>query len=114
MPKRDLSLYLHDVLDSAEAIREFVAGMGFEAFAADRKTYSATIREYIIIGEAITALKSDLEVLFPDYEWRMIKDFRNFLVHEYFGIDAKVVWDVTQFELLQLVTMVQTLKDSRK
>ncbi|MBU1340553.1 MAG: DUF86 domain-containing protein [Proteobacteria bacterium] len=63
--------------------------------AADRKTYNATIREYIIIGEAILPLIDLLENKFPEYEWQMIKDFRNFIVHEYFGVDIQIVWDIT-------------------
>jgi len=34
-----------------------------------------------------------LETRFPDYEWRMIKDFRDFIVHEYFGVDERIIWD---------------------
>ncbi|MFH1152708.1 MAG: HepT-like ribonuclease domain-containing protein [Pseudomonadota bacterium] len=43
-----------------------------------------------------------LEEKFPDYEWRMIKDFRNLIIHEYFGVDLQIVWDVTRLELDQL------------
>jgi uncharacterized protein with HEPN domain len=40
-----------------------------------------------------------LEDRHPDYDWRMIKDFRNFIVHEYFGVDLQIIWDITKFEL---------------
>jgi len=54
MHRRDLKLYVEDILESIEAIETYIADTkDFDAFAADRKTYSATIREYIIIGEAI-------------------------------------------------------------
>lgn len=55
MPKRNPALYIDDMLDSIQAIRSFTAGMDLETFASDRKTYSATIREYTVIGEAISA-----------------------------------------------------------
>lgn len=54
MLKRDAKLYLVDILDSASAIQGFVDKMDFDTFCNDRKTYSATIREYIVIGEAIS------------------------------------------------------------
>jgi len=41
----------------------------------------------------IATLMNILETRFPDYEWRMIKDFRNFIVHEYFGVDERIIWD---------------------
>lgn len=110
MPKRNMALYIEDILDSSNAIQSFIAGLSFEEFAQDRKTYSATIREYIVIGEAIAAIKEPLESRFPDYSWRMIKDFRNFIVHEYFGIDARIIWDLSTQELPELENMVRQLQ----
>lgn len=109
MSKRDSKLYLEDIIDSAHAIKEFVEGMNFEEFIQDRKTYSATIREYIVIGEAVTALIGSLEEQFPQYPWRMVKDFRNFVIHEYFGVDAKIVWDLTHLELDELVANIKNI-----
>lgn len=111
MYRRDRQLYITDILDSAKAIKQFIEGMRFEDFVDDRKTYSATIREYIVIGEAVSALIDILEETAPSYPWRMVKDFRNFIVHEYFGVDARVVWDLTIQELDELVGHIQDLGD---
>jgi len=56
MSERDFTLYLKDILDSGNAITEFVKGLSFEEFCNDRKTYSAVIREFEIIGEAVNAI----------------------------------------------------------
>jgi uncharacterized protein with HEPN domain len=50
MSKRDPALFIEDVLESIEAIEEFVQGCNYERFISDRKTYSATLREFIVIG----------------------------------------------------------------
>ena len=110
MSKRDKALYIEDILDSAEAIQSYTINMNYESFKNDRKTYSATIREYIIIGEAISHLIDILEQKFPDYPWRMVKDFRNFIIHEYFGVDAQIVWDLTTLELEELVMYIKKLQ----
>jgi uncharacterized protein with HEPN domain len=110
MSKRDIKLYVEDILDSAKAIEDFITDIEFEEFTKDRKTYSATIREYIIVGEAVSALIDLLEEKFPDYPWRMVKDFRNFIVHEYFGVDPRVIWDLTKLELRELVNNIEILK----
>ena len=103
MHKRNFQLYIEDILDSIKAIETYLADISsFEDFISDRKTYSATLREYIVIGEAITPLIKLLENRFPDYDWRMIKDFRNFIVHEYFGVDLQIIWDISTLELDQL------------
>jgi uncharacterized protein with HEPN domain len=51
MPKREISLYIEDALEAIEAIENYIDSLSFEDFREDRKTYSATIREYIVIGE---------------------------------------------------------------
>ena len=109
MSKRDKQLYINDILDSIEAIKDFTKDMNFEEFSNDRKTYSATIREYIVIGEAISSLIMILEDKFPEYPWRDIKDFRNFIVHEYFGVSTKIVWDLTTQELDILLEYIKKL-----
>ena len=113
MSKRDMELYINDILDSASAIKNYVHEMDFHQFLADRKTYSATIREYIVIGEAVSRLIDVLEEKKPNYPWRMVKDFRNFIIHEYFGVDGKIIWDLTTKELDELIENIKSLKDCK-
>ncbi len=93
MSERDVLLYINDALES------YIENLTFAEFQKDRKTYSATIREYIIIGEAISKTIELLQAEIPDFSWRSIKDFRNFIVHEYFGVDSRIVWDLSTIEL---------------
>lgn len=102
MSKRSDELYLHDMLDSVNAIGNFIKDMDFESFTKDRKTYSATIRELEIIGEAAGRVSSELKANHPTIDWRTIKDFRNILSHEYFGIDNKIVWQIVNEKLIHL------------
>lgn len=44
MPKRNLTLYIDDILDSISAIQSFTAGLSFKGFTQDRKTYSSNLR----------------------------------------------------------------------
>jgi len=77
MSERDLRLYLSDIVDSGSAIQEFVKGLSFEEFCKDRKTYSAVIREFEVIGEAVGKCFEELKRKHQDVEWQDIKDFRN-------------------------------------
>jgi uncharacterized protein with HEPN domain len=61
MSERDFRLYCADILDSGNAIFEFVKGLSLEQFCNDRKTYSAVIREFEIIGEAVGKLPEKLK-----------------------------------------------------
>lgn len=102
MPRREDILYIEDALEAIDAVQSYIIGISFDEFKNDRKTFSATIREYIIIGEAIGQLMQELEREIPDFPWRVIKDFRNIIVHEYFGVDAEMVWDISTGELTVL------------
>lgn len=111
MSERDPALFIADIIESIDAIEDFVAGCDYESFFNDRKTYSATLREFIVIGEAIANLPDELKNQFPEIGWRLIKDFRNFIVHEYFGIDSSIVWDAVKLELPELKMLMQKLKN---
>jgi uncharacterized protein with HEPN domain len=112
MSERDFRLYCTDILDSGSAILEFVRGFSFEEFRIDRKTYSAVIREFEIIGEAVGKLPDKLKRRYPDIEWQDIKDFRNLLTHEYFGIDLEIVWKIIQDDLPVLMNAVREIAQS--
>lgn len=109
MSERDSRLYLSDILDSSSAIEEFVKDLSFEGFCNDRKTYSAVIREFEIIGEAVGKLSDELKRKHPDVEWQDIKDFRNLLTHEYFGVDLEIVWKIVQDDLPALMDVVREI-----
>jgi uncharacterized protein with HEPN domain len=111
MSERDFRLYLTDILESGRAINEFVEGMSFETFNNDRKTSSAVIREFEIIGEAVGKLPFEVKERHPDVEWQDIKDFRNLLIHEYFGVDHEIVWKIIQNDLAALLDAVMKIME---
>jgi len=109
MSERDFRLYLVDILDSGSAVLAFVKDLSFEEFCNDRKTSSAVIREFEIIGEAIGKLPDELKQKRPDVEWQDIKDFRNLLIHEYFGVDMEIMWKIIQENLPVLMNAVKEI-----
>ena len=68
--KRDLKLYVKDILDSILAIEKFVEGMDFEEFREDDKTSSAVIRKFEIIGEATKHIPDEIRQKYPDIPWK--------------------------------------------
>ena len=100
--KRDFKLFLRDILASIAAIKEFIRGMNYELFLNDDKTTSAVIRKLEIIGEAIKHLPEKLKNQYPYIEWRDIAGMRDRLIHVYFGVDYKLVWETITVNLLDL------------
>jgi uncharacterized protein with HEPN domain len=109
MSERDMRLYYMDILDSSNAIMEFVKDISFEEFCNDRKTYSAVIREFEVIGEAVGNIPDEVKQGHSDVEWQDIKDFRNLLIHEYFGVDLEIVWKSIQEDLPILMEAVREI-----
>ncbi len=106
MSERDFRLYCEDILDLGKAIQEFVNGMSYEEFCKDRKTCSAVVREFEVIGEAVGKLPDELKQQYPNVQWQDIKDFRNLLIHEYFGVDLEIVWKIIDEDLPILLANV--------
>jgi len=96
---RDYRLYLDDILQAIEYIREYVESMDSVRFASDRKTRDAVIRNLEIIGEASRNLPDEIKASAAEIDWRKIMALRNILVHEYFGVSVSILWDIVQNKL---------------
>src|SRR6185312_13615717 len=99
MSKRDELLLLKDILDAANKIVKFTEEMNFQKFIEDDKTQDACIRNFEIMGEAARHLSDNTKLANPEIEWRKISNYRNLLIHEYFGVNIVIVWDIIETEL---------------
>jgi len=109
MPKRTPKLLVEDILESCNKIMDYTDGLSFEEFSADPKTVDAVIRNFEIIGEAANRLPEEFKNLHPDIDWFRIKGFRNRIVHDYFGIDYSIVWQIKEAYLCQLIEKFEKL-----
>ena len=99
MPKRVDKLFIEDIVKAIEELYQFTDGYTFETFIADAKTKAAVIRNLEIIGEAASVVSVETTSLYTNIEWKQMKQLRNNLIHEYFGIDYEIVWDVLQKDI---------------
>jgi len=109
MSKRDIILLLDDMLQSAKKIKQYTNGLDFDSFMSDDKTVDAVVRNFEIIGEAANRIDPDFRDQNPDIEWKRIRGFRNRIVHDYFGIDYEIVWDIVESYLDELIDWLDTL-----
>lgn len=84
--------YLRDMYDAAKAVEAFIGTMTFASFSRDEKTLYAVVRGLEIIGEASKKIPKSLQKQYPDIPWKLIAGMRDKLIHDYFGVDVKVVW----------------------
>ena len=78
-------------------------------FKSDTKTVDAVVRNFEIIGEVAAQLPEDLSADHPEIPLQDMRDMRNVLAHEYFGINEKIVWETLQNDLPPLVPMLKDL-----
>ena len=87
-------LFLLDIIEACEKVERFTHGKSFTDFANDEILLDATIRNLQNIGEAVRCIPEETRSLRPDIPWSRIVGLRHMLVHQYFGVDAEIVWDL--------------------
>ena len=112
MSKRNPQLLIEDILESCSKIFSYTKGLSFEEFVADSRTVDAVVRNFEIIGEAANRLPEEFKEGHQHIEWHKIRGFRNRIVHDYFGIDYSIVWQIKETYLLQLVEKLERLVES--
>ena len=90
--KRDISLYLKDILKNMEKAEKFTEEMSYKDFVADEKTKYAIVRCIEIIGEAVKNIPESVRKKYNEVPWKDIAGMRDKVTHFYFGIKLKRVW----------------------
>ena len=109
MFKRNIELYIVDILESSKKIKKFIKGLTFDDFKKDEKTLDAVIRNLEVIGEAAYHLPADFKKKHSYIPWLDISDMRNKLIHEYFGVDSEILWKTINEDLPSLVTEIKNI-----
>lgn len=109
MSKRDSRLLIKDILEAIDRILDYTEGMNFESFESDQKTVDAVVRNFEVIGEATKQISTDFKSNHEEIPWQDLSDFRNRLIHEYFGVDLTIVWDIISHDLRELKALVQSI-----
>lgn len=108
---RDYKVYLDDMIVAIEKVRRYTAGMAFESFSKDEKTLDAVIRNLEVIGEAAKSVPDAVRAKHPEMDLRKIGGLRDILIHEYFGVDLEILWDVIQNKLPVLEQQVREIRN---
>ena len=107
--RREYLDYFEDIQDALEKIKSFTADLDFESFAKDDKTTFAVIRALEIIGEAARKIPKAVRSRYPDVPWQDMAGMRDKLIHDYFGVDLRVVWKTLQSDLPPLKTSFEQI-----
>lgn len=111
---REYLLLLHDILQAAEAIRDFTQGMSCEAFVDDDRTFSAVLYKFAVMGEATKLLPEQIRAEYPDIPWRSIAGLRDKVIHGYIGVDYELLWETITKKIPRVIDGLHTILDDAK
>ncbi|MGB8225973.1 MAG: DUF86 domain-containing protein [Sedimentisphaerales bacterium] len=99
MSKRPVDLLLDDIVMAIGRIEQYIKDLSFDAFSQEQKTIDAVVRNLEIIGEAANRLPDEFKEKHRQVEWHKIVGLRHRIVHDYFGIDLEIIWQILHKDL---------------
>ncbi|MDI6788708.1 MAG: DUF86 domain-containing protein [Planctomycetota bacterium] len=107
--KRDISIYLKDAIENMEQAEAFIKNITYNKFAKDRKTHYAVIRCIEVIGEAIKHIPESIRQKYPHVPWKDMAGMRDKVIHFYFGVNLKRVWQVVKNDIPRIKPHIKTV-----
>lgn len=98
---------LTHILKAIDEIFLFTDDMDFAAFSKDRKTMLAIEKLFEIIGEAAYKIDKEFKESHPEIEWAAMEGTRHILVHNYYEVMPKILWDAKELYLPDLRKKIQ-------
>ncbi len=109
--KEDYTVYLKHIVQSCDNISKILKDNGE---VDDFYYYSTLERMFEIIGEAASKIPEKLKSKYPEIEWRNIKDFRNLIIHGYFGVDYNVMIETAKTHIPILKKQIKSILSKEK
>jgi len=85
---------LAHILESIEELESYTSGSNLDTFLQNSMMKFASVKQIEIIGEAANHISDETKEKFSEIQWRQITGLRHVLVHEYFGIDSRLIWQI--------------------
>lgn len=109
MSKRPVDLLLNDICQAIDRIEQYIENLSFDAFSKDQKSVDAVVRNLEIIGEAANRLPDEFKEKYSEIEWYKVVGLRHRIVHEYFGIDLEIIWQILHKDLPELKQKIEEI-----
>jgi uncharacterized protein with HEPN domain len=111
---KENKVYLLHIIDAINSIENFVKNINEKEFYKNDLVQSAVIKKIEIIGEAAKLIGKEIKNDYKNIPWKQIAGMRDKLTHDYFGVDLKRVWEVTQKDIPHLKTEIENILNNYK
>ena len=99
---REYRFFLEDMWRACDKVIRFTQDFERDNFFLDEQKFDAVMRNLEIIGEAAKHIPNEVRRKYPAVDWRKISGFRDVAIHEYFGLDPDVIWDIITMKVPDL------------
>ncbi|WP_104989948.1 HepT-like ribonuclease domain-containing protein [Deinococcus sp. NW-56] len=103
---------VHDLLRAVDRVTAYTGGHSLTTFLADERTQDAVLANLLRLGEGTKYIPQSVQDRTPEVPWPRLRDIRNLLAHDYFGVDPRLVWHTARVELPALRPALQALADA--
>jgi uncharacterized protein with HEPN domain len=107
--KKNPSTFLIHIIDSINLIEDYLADKTNEDFLESLPLQDMTMRRLEIIGEAIKNIPQGFKDDYGDIPWKKISGLRDKLIHEYFGVDLDLTWNILARDLPELKIKIEKI-----
>jgi len=109
MPPRNWKIRIGDILECIQRVQRYTEGMSFDQFEADDKTIDSVLRNLEIIGEASRHVPREIKKRYSDLPWMEMYTMRNIVIHEYHGVNLKIIWQTITEDLPPLIPQLEEI-----
>ena len=109
--KKDVKIFLEHTLESINLIEEYIEGKSKSDFFESKQLQDSIIRRIEIIGEAIKKFPEETKETHSDIPWKKIIGMRDILIHQYFGVDLNLTWEVIEEDIPKLKKQIISIKN---
>lgn len=103
---------LQHIYDAILEIESYLLNKEFSDFLGNSMMRYACIKQIEIIGEASNHISDETKSKFTSIEWDQIVGMRNVFIHEYFGVDSTLVWEIIKNDVPDLKGKIMKILDT--
>lgn len=111
MSERDESIYVRHMLDAIARLQRHIDEVEWEEFESSEIIQDAVIRQLEILGEAAGRISRETCARFPGIPWPQVTGLRHRLIHDYLGVDLRMIWRVATVEIAKISPPLRSALD---